>query len=141
MNLLKLAAMLSLTGFAASVMANEVNISNTSTHTIPVRYQLTYHNAGQAVVLKEVSETVLPGHSNIRVDVPQGTYEHAGITILSVKLPNGKWATLPESARQFDGSPGCWMSTNAHQSSGQLNLAEHLSSTKHGRISCQALPQ
>ena len=141
MNLLKLTAVLSLTGFAACAMANEVSITNTSKHTIPVKYQFAYHNPGQPVVLKEVSEAILHGNGKIRVNIPESAYKHAGNTILGVKNPKGEWVTLPDSARQFDGNPGCWMSTNAQKTRGNINIAEYLNSDNHGRITCNTLPQ
>ncbi len=138
MKLVKLALLASLIGVAGSAMANEVTIENVSNHPVPVRYQFAYHNPGQSVVYKGISETVVYGNSNIKIEVPTDTYKHAGITVLAVKkdLTDPQWHTLPESARQFDGEPGCWISTNAKRASGNIIFTVFSYGKKHESLTC-----
>lgn len=137
MKLIKMTLLASTMGLAINAMANEVTISNTSDHPIPVKYQLAYHNKGKPVVLKSKSETVVYGNKKSYVNVPLNGYNHAGIIILAVKQDIGSthWHYLPESAKQFDGALGCWMRADAQKRSGNIALSE-ISHGKHGKINC-----
>ena len=139
MKLVKIAILVSLVGCTASAMASEVTITNRSNYPIPIKYQIAYHNPGHPVVLKGTAQAIAYGDSTLRIHFPQDGYKHAGVVILAVKkdLVDQTWHALPESAKQFDLNPGCWMRTDEERPSGNLYFSHYKSTNgKHGRITC-----
>lgn len=138
MKIIKAVLLASTIAVAANAMANEVVIHNRSNHPIPVMYQFAYHNLGHPVILKRHSQTILYGHTQSRIHVPLKGYDHAGIIVLAVKRNIGSthWHYLPTSLRQFDGTQGCWVSTNPKKQLGHIGLKYYASSKTQGRITC-----
>ncbi|MDF1794922.1 MAG: hypothetical protein P1U63_00145 [Coxiellaceae bacterium] len=127
--------------FAATVsaMANQVNVTNPTSHSIPFKYQVAYHNPGQPVVIKRTAQATATANSQISIPVKRDKhFRYAGVVVLAVKKSpqDYKWHTLPISARQFDGAPGCWVKTGKKHPTGKLALA-YYPQGQHGRITCR----
>ena len=138
MRLKKIAILGLLLIFGLNAMANEVVIYNKSNHPIPVKYELAYHNLKQPVVLGHVSQGIVYGNNSINVKIPTRTnFENSGIIILAVKKElTGDWLYSPESIKEFDGKPGCWMRTSKEHHQGNIILSYQEGAGKHGKITC-----
>lgn len=135
---MKTALTLGVIGMSAATMANTINIINHSNHSIPVKYQLAYHNTGQPIIFKNTQQTIATANSKTPINFSQAGFDHAGVVIVAVKhRQSGSWYKLPDSIRQFDIHPGCWMRTSDNQPTGHISLSYHAGSGKHGRITCR----
>ncbi|MDF1654948.1 MAG: hypothetical protein P1U34_07530 [Coxiellaceae bacterium] len=122
-----------------SAMANQVSVTNPSSHSIPFKYQVAYHNPGQPVVIKRTAQATATANGQISIPIKRDKhFRYAGVVVLAVKKSptDYKWHTLPISARQFDGQPGCWVKTDKLHPMGKLALA-YYPQGQHGRITCR----
>ncbi|MDF1760567.1 MAG: hypothetical protein P1U40_08530 [Coxiellaceae bacterium] len=130
----------SLLAGVVSAMAGQVSVTNPSSHSIPFKYQVAYHNPGQPVVIKRTSEALAAANSQINIPIKRDKhFRYAGLVVLAVKQSpkDYKWHTLPVSARQFDGQRGCWVRTDKLHPTGKLALSYYPQGQQHGRITCR----
>ena len=108
-------------------LANTVNITNATHQGLSVRYKIALHNPGSAVryPVNGTHTIMLNNHENRSLHLNNKRYKHVGIVVLAVKRAGQSehWIDLPSSAKQFDQSPGCWLSTNHLSPNGTVSFS------------------